>query len=111
MDWKEALKGLQADDAPRHEVETIEDGVSDEASAAKQTAKLNVVIDRKGRKGKSATIVEGFTISDDEVEKIAATLKKKLGCGGSARGGEILIQGERLQEVKDLLRGLGYPVK
>lgn len=70
--------------------------------------RLRVVIEKKGRKGKVATIVEGFTVSDEEVAEVAAMLKKKLGVGGSSRGGEILIQGDLADKVRALLRAEGY---
>jgi translation initiation factor 1 len=69
--------------------------------------KLRLDIERKGRAGKVATIISGFTLPPEEVERIAATLKSKLGTGGSARGGEILIQGDRRTDVISLLSTLG----
>lgn len=65
--------------------------------------RLSVTIERKGRAGKVATIISGFTLQPDEVADIASRLKQRLGVGGSARGGEILIQGDRSREVKELL--------
>ncbi len=111
MDWKEALKGLRTDDPVEETVDEVPAATTEADPVSKQTEVLHVLIDRKGRKGKSATIVEGFTISEDEVDRIAGLLKKKLGCGGSSRGGEILIQGERVKEVATLLSDMGYKVK
>ncbi len=71
---------------------------------------LRVIVDKKGRKGKIATIVEGFTVSDEEVAEIAASLKKRLGTGGSSRGGEILIQGN-VAGVREFLSAEGYRIK
>lgn len=70
--------------------------------------KLVVTVEKKGRAGKTATIVSGFTVSQERLKEIAAMLKQKLGTGGSARGGEILIQGERRNDVLKVLRTLGY---
>ncbi len=70
-----------------------------------------MLIEKKGRGGKTATIVEGFEISDEEVDEIARTLRKRLGTGGSARGGEILIQGDRKADVVKLLKEMGFKVK
>ncbi len=67
-----------------------------------------MLLDKKGRKGKAATIVAGFTLPDDEVEGVARQLKTRLGCGGSARGGEILIQGDKRREVAEALSALGF---
>lgn len=73
--------------------------------------KLQVVTERKGRGGKTATIVTGFTsLDDDGIAELARRLKTRLGTGGSSRGGEILIQGERRKEVVELLRKEGFRV-
>ncbi len=71
---------------------------------------LRVSIERKGRAGKTATIIEGFT-PDDDIAAIASTLKSRLGTGGSARGCEILIQGDRRADIAAFLRSLGHKVK
>ena len=48
---------------------------------------------------------------DEEVAALAATLKQRLGTGGSSRGGEILIQGDKRRPVLDLLVSLGYKAR
>ncbi|MCM1449370.1 MAG: translation initiation factor [Clostridiales bacterium] len=72
--------------------------------------KLNISIERKGRGGKSVTIIAGFndTTTDEEIATLARDIKTKLGVGGSSRGGEILIQGERRREVTEFLKSRGY---
>lgn len=60
-------------------------------------------MERKGRGGKTATIIEGFPGSDSELKALATRLKQQLGVGGSARGGEILIQGDCRQRLRELL--------
>ena len=115
MDWKEALASLSGLPEPEDSNEPIsatpEPGNQHEKSSVRHKAPLHVVIEKKGRGGKTVTIVEGFEISDEEIDETARTLRKKLGTGGSSRGGEILIQGERRQEVADILRGMGFKVK
>lgn len=104
MDWKDALAGLLPDDYT-----PAEEGTPAAETAAKPCSdRLHVILDRKGRKGKSATIISGFTIADEEVDQLAAKLKRRLGTGGSARGGEILIQGDRVDDVLKALTDLGY---
>lgn len=101
MDWKEALGSLLPDDyTPEPETEAP-------GQPEKQTGRLTVNVERKGRGGKTATIVSGFTVSDSAVAAIAASLKKTLGTGGSARGGEILIQGDCRERVLAALRDMG----
>lgn len=104
MDWKDALAGLMPDDYKPEETETPEA----DAQPERQNGRLQVVVERKRRGGKVATIITGFTISDEAVAELASKLKQRLGTGGSARGGEILIQGERAEDVKAALASLGY---
>lgn len=72
---------------------------------------LYVSIDRKNRGGKEATLVEGFVGSADDLSDLSKTLKSKCGVGGSAKDGQIIIQGSFKQKVADLLVQLGYKVK
>lgn len=81
------------------------------AAASGQRAPLTLLYERKGRGGKQATIITGFEISDSELQDVAARIKKRLGTGGSARGGEILIQGDRRADLRSLLPQLGFKVK
>ena len=73
--------------------------------------RMDVVLEKKGRAGKQATIICGFQGSDDDLLDLPSTLKRKLATGGSARGGEILIQGDRRKEVVDILKSLGYKAR
>lgn len=85
--------------------------VSDSVSNGNQKLrkdKLSVAIEKKGRGGKIATIIYGFTGDDHEVAETAALLKQKLATGGSSRGGEILLQGDVREKIKPLLKEMGY---
>ncbi|MDE5686457.1 MAG: translation initiation factor [Paramuribaculum sp.] len=77
----------------------------------RQKARIDVSIERKGRAGKTATLLTGWELPDQQLLEIAAELKKKLGTGGSARGGDILIQGDRRDEVVGLLGSMGYKAR
>ena len=70
--------------------------------------KLRVAIDRKQRKGKEVTLVTGFVGSADDLKDLGKLLKSKCGVGGSAKDGEIMVQGNHKQKVIDLLKSAGY---
>jgi translation initiation factor 1 len=85
----------------------------DEAQTAvppgKQT--LIVAIDRRQRAGKQVTLVSGFAGPAAALEALAKMLKSKCGVGGSAKEGQILIQGDFRDRVVALLLEAGYKVK
>ncbi len=70
--------------------------------------KLRVSIERHHRGGKTVTLVKGFVGSDDDLNDLAKQLETKCGCGGSAKDGEIIIQGELKEKVVSLLQTMGY---
>ena len=105
-DWKDMLASLR-DQQPAQETKE-EVVVSSDAGSHLVSDKLKIIIDRKGRKGKTATIIEGFTLSDEQVAQIASDLKRCIGTGGSSRGGEILLQGEWKDKVISLLKAKGF---
>ena len=87
---------------------SFEENHNETESIENQQQQLKVCIDRKQRKGKSVTIVSGFTGNENDLQNLAKTLKTKCGVGGNAKDGEILIQGELRDKVYDLLINLGY---
>ena len=73
--------------------------------------KLIVSIDRRNRSGKQVTLVSGFVGSQEDLADLGRTLKVKCGVGGSAKDGEITIQGDFRDRVTALLKELGYNAK
>lgn len=108
--WQDRLAVLKASMPADADPEPQPEPASAAAKPAKKET-LEVFFERKGRGGKVATIITGFAGTDDELADIASRLKKSLGTGGSARGGEILIQGDRRAAVASWLRAQGYKVK
>ena len=68
-------------------------------------------IEKDKRKGKIATLITGYEDDSPEVAELAQLLRKRLAIGGSTRDGEILLQGDVREKVKQLLIELGYRVK
>jgi len=73
--------------------------------------KLEAHLDKKNRGGKVATIIKGFEGTDDDFKALAKKLKTLCGVGGSAKDGEIIIQGDFRTKIMDYLAKEGYKVK
>lgn len=70
--------------------------------------KLVVQLDKKQRNGKQVTLITGFVGTEDDLNALGKTLKTKCGVGGSAKEGEIIIQGDHRQRVVVYLTQAGY---
>ena len=80
----------------------------EEDTLPKNQQKLRVNIEKKGRNGKTATLIKGFIGSEDDLKELGKLLKTKCGVGGSVKDNEILIQGDFKQRIIDLLKVEGY---
>ena len=107
-DWKKRL-GVVFSTNPDFTYE--EECVEEQATIEPSKQNLIVGIDRKGRGGKQVTLVIGFVGTSDDLAELGRTLKVKCGVGGSAKDGEITIQGDFRDRVVALLKDMGYKAK
>jgi len=62
----------------------------------------------KGRGGKEATVIWDVPGGPDELQQLAKRLKQRLGTGGTAKDGQIVIQGNRVEAVLDALTAWNF---
>ena len=104
-DWKDRLNIVYSTN-PDFGYET--DEVADEETLDKKQQKLRVAMEKKGRGGKTVTLIRGFVGSESDLKELGKLVKTKCGVGGSVKDGEILIQGDFKQRVIELLKAEGY---
>ena len=107
-DWKSRL-GVVYSTNPDFQYQTEATQEADTLPPEKQ--RLIVGIDRRNRGGKQVTLVSGFVGKADDLKELGRALKTKLGVGGSAKDGEITIQGDFRDKVVSILQAMGYAAK
>ena len=107
-DWKERL-GMVYSTNPDFEYTTAEE--VEPTTLAPEKQNLRVWLDRKHRGGKTVTLVKDFVGSEADLLELGRMLMSKCGVGGSAKDGEIIIQGDHRDRVVELLTKAGYRCK
>ena len=107
-DWKKRL-GVVFSTNP--DFSYTEEADDEPATIEPSKQNLIVAIDRKGRAGKQVTLVTGFVGTADDLADLGRTLKVKCGVGGSAKDGEIAIQGDFRDRIVTILKDMGYKAK
>lgn len=72
---------------------------------------LKVMLDKKNRKGRIVTLITGFVGTNNDLKDLGKLLKSKCGVGGSAKDDEIIIQGDFIQKIKEILQKEGFKIK
>ena len=91
---------------PNFRFEEEEQSASETLPPAQQ--KLKIKLETKHRGGKTVTLVEGFIGREEDLEALGKSLKNFCGTGGSAKDGEIIIQGDQREKVLQWLVKNGY---
>lgn len=104
-DWKDRLNIVYSTNRD-FEYESYNE--EEEETLPKEQQKLRVSIEKKGRGGKTVTLIKGFVGTEEDLKELAKSLKSQCGVGGTAKEGEIIIQGEFKQRIIDILKAKGY---
>jgi translation initiation factor 1 len=73
--------------------------------------RLKVMLETKHRAGKTVTVVLGFIGKNDDLEALGKNLRNHCGTGGSAKDGEIILQGDQREKAANWLRKNNYGIK
>lgn len=104
-DWKSRL-GVMYSTNPDFQYET--DEMKEEETLPNEKQQLRVALDKRNRGGKMVTLITGFVGTSEDLSALGKLLKVKCGVGGSAKDGEIIIQGDFRQKVSEILRQEGF---
>ncbi len=104
-DWKDRLNVVYSTN-PDFKYET--DGEEEQDTLPKEKQQLRISLDKRNRKGKAVSLITGFTGTTEDLETLGKLLKVKCGVGGSAKDGEIIIQGDFRNKILELLQKEGY---
>ena len=104
-DWKKKLNVVYSTN-PDFEYEQEE--TPQEETIAKEKQLLRIKLDTKQRRGKAVTLITGFVGQESDLNDLGKLLKVKCGVGGSAKDGEIIVQGDMRNKVLAILQKEGY---
>jgi len=104
-DWKERLDIVYST-RPDFQYNYAEE--EEAITLAKEKQALRIVLDKRNRGGKTVTLITGFIGNEKDLQELGKLLKMKCGVGGSAKEGEILIQGDFRDRLFDILHKEGY---
>ena len=103
--WKERL-GITYSTNPDYSYQYQEE--AEEATLPNEKQLIRIALDKRNRGGKSVTLITGFRGTNEELTALGKMLKVKCGVGGTAKDGEIIVQGDFRQKILDILLKEGY---
>ncbi len=107
-DWKSKLSALTGVPVPEVTKTIYEEETDTIQTLPKKQQKLRLAMERAGRGGKTVTVIRGFVGSEEDMNALCKLLKQKCGVGGTAKDGEIIIQGDHRPRLLEILKNEGY---
>ena len=104
-DWKKRLNIVYSTNPDYH---YQGDDAEEQTTLPNEKQLLRISLDKRNRKGKAVTLITGFVGTNNDLETLGKLLKTKCGVGGSAKEGEIIVQGDHRQKVLEILQKEGY---
>ena len=104
-DWKNRLNVVYSTN-PNFQYE--EENEEEQDTLPKEKQLLKISLDKRNRGGKMVSLITGFVGNNDDLQALGKMLKVKCGVGGSAKDGEIIIQGDFRNKLLEILKKEGY---
>lgn len=105
---KNKREGIVYSTNPDYKFDAEESPVS---TIPNQQQNLRIMLDKKQRGGKKVTLITGFKGKEEDLNILSKSLKTACGVGGTAKDGEIIIQGDFREKILQILQKQGYKVK
>ncbi len=83
---------------------------SGSSSGQNQRQKIHLRLERKGRGGKTVTLVCGLCLPERELEPLLKDIKTRLGTGGSLKEKILELQGDHRDTITGILREKGFRI-
>lgn len=104
-DWKDRLNIVYSTN-PDYQYQS--ENIQEQDTLPKEKQLLKISLDKRNRGGKKVTLITGFIGKEEDLQILGKMLKVKCGVGGSAKDGEIIIQGDFRNKLMELLHKEGY---
>lgn len=103
--WKDRLNVVYSTNPDfKYEINKEEE----EETLPNEKQQLRISLDKRNRGGKMVTLITGFAGNEKDLQTLGKMLKVKCGVGGSAKDGEIIVQGDFRKKILELLQKEGY---
>ena len=104
-DWKNRLGVLYSTNP---DFAYMTDEVEEATTLPPDKQRLRLSLSKKQRGGKEVSLITGFVGTTEDLEALGKLLRQRCGVGGSAKDGEILVQGDQREKLRKILLELGY---